>query len=238
MRLITCLAAILLITTTSSFAQVGINTDAPDPSSALDISSTTGGLLPPRMTATERDAITDPANGLIVFNTDVNSLEINTGTTAVPVWSTVSINMPLKSLTMYRNGGTSLTTAQDNNYYNLPLGIGQIVQNNAEIFNVTGNGTIEILQEGIYIINGSFSTSGLQNGTRKFILALWVNDEVRGYLSRGFVSIPGTGTEYWGTSGTYQYQFQAGDIVEIKYVLNTPQGSVSAGPAHIGILKL
>jgi len=42
-----------------SFAQVGINTDSsqPDPSAMLEIKSTTKGLLPPRMTMAQRDAI-------------------------------------------------------------------------------------------------------------------------------------------------------------------------------------
>ena len=35
-------------------AQVGINTSNPDPSAALDIQSTTGGLLIPRLTASEK----------------------------------------------------------------------------------------------------------------------------------------------------------------------------------------
>ncbi len=41
-------------------AQVGINTSTPNTKSALDINSTTKGLLPPRMTEAQRDAITDP----------------------------------------------------------------------------------------------------------------------------------------------------------------------------------
>lgn len=48
--------------------QQGIGTAAPDGSSALEISSTTQGFLPPRMTQVQRDAIT-PVNGLMVFNT-------------------------------------------------------------------------------------------------------------------------------------------------------------------------
>jgi hypothetical protein len=64
----TLLAAVLLTATT--FAQVGINNETPDASAALDITSTTGGLLVPRMTKTQRDAITSPAQGLIIFCTD------------------------------------------------------------------------------------------------------------------------------------------------------------------------
>lgn len=67
-RIFTLLAVVLLTVTT--FAQVGIGTTNPDASAALDITSTTGGLLVPRMTAAQRLAITSPAAGLMVFVTD------------------------------------------------------------------------------------------------------------------------------------------------------------------------
>ena len=53
-----------------SYAQVGINTNTPDASSALEIESTTGGILIPRMTETQRDAIVSPASGLMIYQTD------------------------------------------------------------------------------------------------------------------------------------------------------------------------
>ena len=61
-------SAVLLTATT--FAQVGINIETPDPSAALDITSTTGGLLVPRMTKDDRGFIDTPATGLIVYQTD------------------------------------------------------------------------------------------------------------------------------------------------------------------------
>ena len=57
------------------YAQVGIGTATPDASAKLDIASTTQGLLPPRMTTVQRDAISSPATGLVIFNTSTNSLE-------------------------------------------------------------------------------------------------------------------------------------------------------------------
>jgi uncharacterized protein (TIGR02145 family) len=67
------LAAVLLTATT--YAQVGIGTTNPDGSAVLDITSTTKGLLIPRMTAVQRDAITSPSQGLIIFCTDCSSGE-------------------------------------------------------------------------------------------------------------------------------------------------------------------
>jgi hypothetical protein len=51
-------------------AQLGIGTTTPNSSAALDISDTTKGLLIPRMTMAQRMAILNPAEGLLVFQTD------------------------------------------------------------------------------------------------------------------------------------------------------------------------
>ena len=67
-QIFTLLAAVVLTATT--YAQVGIGTTTPDASSALDITSTTKGLLIPRMTETQRDAISSPATGLMIYQTD------------------------------------------------------------------------------------------------------------------------------------------------------------------------
>lgn len=54
----------------ATYAQVGIGTASPDASAALEITSTTKGLLPPRMTAFQRDAIANPAQGLMIYCTN------------------------------------------------------------------------------------------------------------------------------------------------------------------------
>jgi hypothetical protein len=54
-------------------AQIGIGTITPNASSALDVTSTTQGMLTPRMTTAQRTAITTPADGLIVYDTDFKS---------------------------------------------------------------------------------------------------------------------------------------------------------------------
>jgi len=61
---------LLFLIITNITAQVGINNSNPHESAALDITSTTGGLLVPRMTETQRDAITSAATGLMIYQTD------------------------------------------------------------------------------------------------------------------------------------------------------------------------
>ncbi|MDQ6901917.1 MAG: hypothetical protein M3139_02750, partial [Bacteroidota bacterium] len=74
------------------FAQnVSINIDGSvaDTSAILDVSSTTKGFLMPRMTTVQRDAIVLPAKGLIIFNISLSANQVNTGTPAAPIWSTL-----------------------------------------------------------------------------------------------------------------------------------------------------
>lgn len=49
---------------------VGINTQNPDPSAALDINSTDKGVLIPRMSKGQRDLIPSPATGLLIYQND------------------------------------------------------------------------------------------------------------------------------------------------------------------------
>lgn len=59
----------------------GFGTMTPDASAVIDLTSTTKGFLPPRMTTTERDAISTPAEGLVVYNTTTQVLNFYNGTT-------------------------------------------------------------------------------------------------------------------------------------------------------------
>jgi len=60
---------------TSGQIGIGMSTSAGIASSAvLDLTSTDKGFLPPRMTQTQRNAISSPAVGLVVFNTTTNKL--------------------------------------------------------------------------------------------------------------------------------------------------------------------
>ena len=64
---------------------VASNTSA-DTSAKLQVDSTTQGFLPPRMTTTERDAISTPAAGLMIYNTDTNTAECWNGSTWMPMF--------------------------------------------------------------------------------------------------------------------------------------------------------
>lgn len=50
-----------------------------DSKSVLDLQSTTQGFLPPRMTTTQRDAISSPTSGLVIYNSTTNKLQCYNG---------------------------------------------------------------------------------------------------------------------------------------------------------------
>ena len=60
----------MILICSSTYSQVGIGTETPNASSLLELSSTSKGLLVPRMTETQKNAISTPAQGLLVFQTN------------------------------------------------------------------------------------------------------------------------------------------------------------------------
>ena len=68
-----------LFHTDASEDNVGFGTSTPNSSAKVEINSTTQGFLPPRMTTVERDAISSPAAGLMIFNTTTSKMNFYNG---------------------------------------------------------------------------------------------------------------------------------------------------------------
>ncbi|MEI6434826.1 MAG: hypothetical protein WCP32_08280 [Bacteroidota bacterium] len=107
-------------------AQVGINSNssAPDNSAMLDVNSTSKGFLPPRMTFEQRNAISNPAEGLIVWCTNCNS----DGTAGLCVyqagkWRNISLGCttPVSSVTGIHNPGVTQVIW---NWNTVPIALG------------------------------------------------------------------------------------------------------------------
>ncbi|UWX60757.1 hypothetical protein N0B40_00470 [Chryseobacterium oranimense] len=82
------ITSILVMASCSITAQVGINTSTPDPSSVLDITSTSKGMLLPRIS--NLSSVTNPATGLVIFDTNRKCISQNVGTPAAPDWACLS----------------------------------------------------------------------------------------------------------------------------------------------------
>ena len=93
-------------------AQVGIGTSTPNQSSILDVESTSKGFLIPRLTASQRDNISNPAAGLMVYCTNCclsgSSLAFYNGTS----WE----NVPDCTTREDVIAGASIVTANANDF--------------------------------------------------------------------------------------------------------------------------
>lgn len=111
--------------------QVGINTTTPDPSSILDINSTSRGVLIPRMTTSERNAILNPATGLLVYDNQLNKFLGYNGTQ----WTLDVFSGSKWSIT--GNAGTNPTTDFIGTTDNVGL---SFRANNAEAMTISNDG--------------------------------------------------------------------------------------------------
>lgn len=69
-----------------SNTQILLGTSTPDASSIFTVNSTTQGLLPPRMTTTQKNAISSPTSGLIVYDTTLGKLCVR----GAAAWETIT----------------------------------------------------------------------------------------------------------------------------------------------------
>ncbi len=103
----------------TSKGSMGVGTYAPNSSAIMDVSSTDKGILLPRMTTIQRDAISLPSNGLQIYNTDTSCLNIYNKTNAS--WTNLcsAVKTFLPKFIAYRTVDLELTT--NDVRYNIPF---------------------------------------------------------------------------------------------------------------------
>lgn len=69
---------------------VGIGTINPNASAALEVQSTTKGVLFPRLLQVQINNLDNPPKGLVLFNLTKNCLQVNVGTGASPDWRCIN----------------------------------------------------------------------------------------------------------------------------------------------------
>lgn len=106
----TILLLLFFFLTVLGNAQVGIGTVTPNASSVLDIVSTTQGMLAPRMTTAQRIAISTPADGLFVYDTDLKSFYYYNITAWVAINSGGSTRLNFKRIRSTDNLAVVLAT--------------------------------------------------------------------------------------------------------------------------------
>ena len=140
------------------FSQTGVlispTSGTADSSAMLEVKSTSLGLLIPRMTTAQRDAITSPAIGLVIYNSTTNEFNYyNNNWIAIPTGSGV---LPVS------NGGTGQTSFSDGE-----LLIGNSIGNTLTKSTLTAGSGISVTNAGgsITIANTSPSSGGTVTST-------------------------------------------------------------------------
>ena len=97
-RLFSLMALCLFFSFAYAQNNLGINTTTPNASAALDITSTTQGILVPRMTQAQRNAIATPATGLMIYQTDnTPGFYYYNGTTWGAVGGSSGVSLPAQT---------------------------------------------------------------------------------------------------------------------------------------------
>lgn len=214
-------------------AQVGIGTTNPSPSSILQLESTNKTFVPPRMTNEQMLAIAAPLNGSMVYNTTHNAMFVRTSNGWKNFFETSNASVVLNRV--FTAGNAQVLTT-NNNYTNFPLSAANAMTVDNGIYSIIGNGRIRVAESGVYMVTGSFSVTNMPAGVRKYIIAVYQNSVLIGYLTRGTANLETT--DEWGTSGSLSIAANPNDIIELKYVLNNNGTPLDARIFNMGMTKL
>ncbi len=155
------LISIILLFAKLGIAQVAINTDGTNPNSSamLDVKSSSRGFLPPRLTTAERDAISSPAAGLVIYNTTTECLDFYSGGT----WKEIceGTGTPVADYTIGSGGSCINTTVNGTYTAGVALDGSNTVTLDATV-NATGSWSITTNTVNGYSFSGSgtFATTG------------------------------------------------------------------------------
>lgn len=191
MKRILLIAALILGSYNLAIGQIGIGTTSPDPSSVLDVSSSDRGVLLPRMTAAQRDAIVAPANGLMVYITDTDEVQMNANNSAAPVWRALSLTPTSPAMigdsVKYSNTDTT-TDVNQATAIDLPV-FGTLLWNDDATLYVVAGDQVTIAQTGRYevIVNVSLINATATDRNAPEIRLTLDGTEVGAYGSTGYI---------------------------------------------------
>ena len=216
-KIVTLLAAVLITATT--YAQIGINNETPDASAALDITSTTAGLLIPRMTNAQRQAISNPAAGLQVFVTDFDggSFMFYNGTE----WGTLSFTKKRPDAPTI--GTATLGNAQATVPFTAPSSDGGSAITSYTATSSPGGITGTLSQSG----SGSITVTGLTNATAYTFTVTATNaigTSLASAASNSVIPASEQVGDFYG-GGVVFYIFESGDT---GYIAGETHGLIAA----------
>ncbi|MEM9077955.1 MAG: hypothetical protein AAGC43_12995 [Bacteroidota bacterium] len=181
---------------------------------------------------TEMNGLTGAEDGMLIFNEDTGQINFFSGSS----WVAPSNESKTLVLNRASGGNNNIIVNSTNTYYDFPVNASHELSNTGGIYQTLGNGRIRVNQTGTYFMSAAFSVRDMPAGDTKYIIGLFINGALRGYLTRGFASLPNQ--DWWGTSGTIIYPLQANDEVRFRYVVNNNGNALDAVFINVGITQL
>jgi hypothetical protein len=211
----------VMFSITNLFSQsVGIGTNNPSSSAALDISHTSKGLLIPRMTTVQRNAISSPANGLLVYDIGTSGFWFYNGGTWVSLAGSGGFSLPYynpvniaDTAFHVKNSGSTAIAGEGTN----TTGVAGISNSShgLEGSSVSGNGVYgnSFSSNGVnaYSFNGNGILANSTNGSAVYGFSNNANATIYGTNSNGLgVGVQGNATLHHGVLGTSAGTSKAG----------------------------
>ncbi|WP_027137524.1 hypothetical protein [Gaetbulibacter saemankumensis] len=192
-------------------AQVGIGTTSPDVSSILDVSSTTQGILTPRMTSTQRSGISSPADGLLVYDTDIKAFYHYNGGNWVKLIGENSLN-DYTGWADYTDGvytSSNPFTLTANNKVTLPNAANTVRDSQkpidiTEFYDATNSVITGRNGDGINVVI-EFKIRPTVNQTTKITVAIDIGGAVGEIYKRDFITSKGLNVEHYYVSSFDAY---------------------------------
>jgi uncharacterized protein (TIGR02145 family) len=175
------LLALLFFNLAANAQNVGIGTTTPNASAQLDVSSTNSGFLPPRMSFIQRNAIANPAAGLIVYCTDCGirgEMQFFDGQQWVQM-SVRSANAPFTSPILNTTSASTVTNTSAISGGNISSDGGVAVSAKGVVWSTTINPTIALSTKTLDGVGvGTFTSiiTGLTPNTTYYIRAYATNE--------------------------------------------------------------
>ena len=184
---------VIICHTTLHGQNVGIGTTAPNAKAALEIKSTDKGVLFPRLTTAQRNAITNPPDGLHIFNINERCLNFYDSLNVIwncycPQCETVIINISMgddmcnvdfyKKFAVYAPAKKYIINIPEDTYINgcnpgdtglsftnMPTGVSIVINNYGFIIGAGGSGGGGAFESGCIISPAQFGLPGKAGGS-------------------------------------------------------------------------